>query len=178
MNKTQSACIIVDMQEKLMVHMHDKDRLIDSTVRLLKGLQVLEIPLLWNEQYPKGLGRTVEPIARLLEGSSAMEKISFSCCGSRVFNEALEQTRAGHIILVGIEAHVCVYQTGRDLLQRGFSVDIPADCVSSRTAFNRDTALNRLSDLGAGIVSMEMVLFDLLEEARGDAFKSISRIVK
>ncbi len=178
MNRAQSVCILIDMQEKLLAHMHDHDNLVDAAVKLVKGLNILEVPLLWNEQYPRGLGPTTEPIARLLEGSSPMEKKSFSCCGSPDFMKALEQTHAGHVILFGIEAHVCVYQTARDLLQRGYTVDIPADCVSSRTAFNKETALNRLRDLGAGIVTMEMVLFDLLQEARGDRFKAVSGIVK
>jgi len=173
-----SACLAVDLQGKLLPRMHGHEHLLSQVEKLLQGMQILEVPVILTEQYPKGLGPTVSEVAALLKGCEPVEKDTFSCCGSTPFLEKLQHTGADHVIICGIETHVCVYQTARDLLERGYAVDVVNDCVSSRTSWNRDTALERLRDLGAGIVSMEMVLFDMLHTARGERFKAVSRLVK
>ncbi len=178
MEKNKTVCVLIDVQERLLPHMHNHEQLLDSLTRLLKGMAVLEIPVIWNEQYPKGLGPTVKPLAEILEGNSPLIKNTFSCCGSEGFLQALKESGADYVIAAGIEAHVCVFQTVRDLLSRGYHVELVSDCVSSRTKKNRDTALQRVRDLKGEITSMEMVLFDLLKNAEGEVFKQISRIVK
>ncbi len=179
MNKTKKPVfVLIDVQQRLLPHMDKEEKLIDSLQRLIRGMKVLEIPIIWNEQYPKGLGATAEPIAKLLHPTSPIIKNTFSCCGNEDFLKALKQAETDHVILAGIEAHVCVFQTARDLLSRGYRVEIVADCVSSRTKENKDIALQRIRDLQGEVVSMEMVLFDLLGTAQGEVFKEISRIVK
>jgi len=179
MEKNKSmVCILIDFQEKLFQHMDGKEALLDSAEKLVQGLNLLKIPIIWNEQYPKGLGATVGQISRHLACSEPIIKNTFSCCDNDAFNRKLAEHQNHHILLFGIEAHVCIYQTGRDLLSSGYTVDIISDCVSSRKKQDKETALRRLEMLGAGILSTEMILFDLLQTAEGDVFKSISKLVK
>ena len=105
-------------------------------------------------------------------------KFSFSCCGEESFQQELKALNRKQVLLTGIETHVCIYQTAVELVNAGYEVQIVADCVSSRTPFNRDIGLNRMNAAGASITSVETALFELLRVAKGDKFKEISRIVK
>ena len=135
------------------------------------------MPILWAEQNPQGLGATVREIASLLPGRP-IPKRSFSCCGESRFMQALTDLGRRQVLLAGIEAHVCVYQTAMDLMERGFEVHVVADAVSSRTILNKDIALRTMRDAGASITSVETALFELLRVAEGEKFKEILKIVK
>lgn len=174
----EAVVVVVDVQGKLATLMHETERLMEQLQIFLRGARVLELPILWLEQYPKGLGPTVPEVAELLEGLEPIDKTCFSGYGSDRFRKALEATGRRQVIVVGIECHVCVYQTVRDLLADGYGVEVVADAVSSRTAANRHIGLERMARLGAGIMSVEMVLFELLREAGSEAFKEISRLVR
>lgn len=173
-----TAMILIDVQGKLAQIMHNKDALFANLVKLLKGMQVLDIPIIWVEQNPAGLGPTIPELSELLENNKPIPKIIFNCCGNDDFMDALETLDKKQLIVAGIEAHICVYQTCIDLLSRGHEVEVAADCISSRTKENRDTALQKMRDKGVFLTTVEMALFELLGKAEGETFKALLKIVK
>jgi len=177
LSKKDTFVVLVDLQEKLARVIHERQKVIDNTVRLLKGCRVLGVPVVWTEQNPAGLGKTVPEAADLLEGEP-ITKLSFSCWPELRFREAVKRLGRRHAVLAGIETHVCVYQTGADLAANGMEVQVVADAVSSRTEANREIGLSRMRDSGVSITSVETVLFELLGVAKGPAFKEILQIVK
>ena len=170
--------VLVDVQGKLAQSMHNKKDLFENLKKMVKGAQVLGIPILWAEQNPDGLGPTMPEIAELFTNQSPVSKFSFSCCGSKQFLRDLEAVNRKNILIVGIEAHVCVYQTAADLTNLQYNVQIVADAVSSRTAENKQIGLEKSKDAGASLTSTETALFELLKEAKGDKFKEIINLVK
>ena len=173
-----SALILVDVQGKLAQAMHDKEKFFDAIIRLVKGARILELPILWNEQNPAGLGPTIPEIAALLPNQKPLGKLSFSCCGNAEFIKELKQLNRQNMLVAGIEAHVCVYQTAADLVERNFAVQVVADAVASRTAENKQIGLEKSKQVGVGLTSTETVLFELLKIAKGDKFKEIINVVK
>ncbi len=173
----ETVLVLVDLQARLVPAMHEREALIQSAVRLVRGAQVLEVPILHTEQNPAGLGPTVEEVASLLTGSP-LTKRAFSCCGEQDFLDALQSLGRRRVLLAGIETHVCVYQTAVDLLAAGYDVQVVGDVVSSRTQANRAVGLNRMAAAGAGVTSVETALFELLGRAEGPKFKEILAIVK
>ncbi len=173
-----TALVLVDVQGKLAQSMHNKKDLFENLKKMVKGAQVLGVPILWAEQNPDGLGPTMPEIAELFTNQSPVSKFSFSCCGSDQFLKDLEAVNRKNILIVGIEAHVCVYQTAADLTNLQYNVQIVADAVSSRTAENKQIGLEKSKDAGASLTSTETALFELLKIAKGDKFKEIIKIVK
>lgn len=170
--------IIVDVQGKLAQLMHEKQPLFDNLQKIIRGIQVLKIPILWVEQNPDGLGPTVPEISDLLTGIAPISKISFSSCGNERFIRELTSLNRNQILIAGIEAHICVYQTAVDLVSRGYDVEVVTNAVSSRTPENKKIALTKMRDAGVNLTSTEMALFELLKAAEGDQFKQILKIVK
>ncbi len=156
----------------------EKERVVLNAVRLIKGATVLKVPVFATEQYRKGLGPTVPEIVAALQGFAPMQKLAFSSCGAQGFLPALSAKEVTDVILCGIEAHVCVSQTCLDLVDRAFRVFVVGDAVSSRTPENHRYGLDRMRDAGAVIVSTEMILFELLQQAGTDEFKEILKLVK
>ena len=175
---TDSVLLVVDVQEKLFRLMYQKEQLADNLQRLIKGIQVLEVPILVTEQYPQGLGPTIPEIATLLTAVKPYPKVNFSCCGDAAFMQAFQQLHRKQVLIAGIESHICVYQTAADLIAAGYEVYAVGDAVSSRTQQNRDTGIKMMIQLGAKLTSTEAVLFELLKVAKGEKFKAISQIVK
>lgn len=173
-----AAIVLVDVQGKLASLMFERERLFENLQILLKGARILELPVLWLEQYPQGLGPTIPEIAEILDGQSPISKTSFSACGEPGFVEALAQSGRKQVIVAGIESHVCVYQTTRDLLAKGVDVEVIGDAVSSRTEANYRLGIDRMASMGATVSSTEMCLFELLREAGSDVFKQISQLVR
>ncbi len=179
MLEIQNAClVVVDVQGKLAQIMVDKESLFKNVRILIQAAQILDIPILWCQQVPEALGPTVPEIAELLAGEEPIDKACFSCCGEERFTAELNALGREQVLLCGIEAHVCIYQTAMDLMEGGLDITIVADAVSSRTEQNRETALDRLSAEGANISSTEMVLFELIKTARHPQFRQIARLVK
>ena len=172
------ALVVIDIQGKLAQLMYRKDALFENAQKLIKGVQVLEIPIIVTEQYPQGLGPTIPEISTLFTDFKPLPKVAFSCCGDEGFQKELLAVDRPQILVCGIETHVCVYQTTVDLLASGYEVEVVADVVSSRTAENREISLQRMRDEGAGITSVEMALFELMKAAEGPKFKAVSKIVK
>ena len=176
--RQMSAALLVDVQEKLFPHMDQHDELLRRTKILLEGLKILKVPMVVTEQYPKGLGSTLEPLSSLLEKQDVIEKLSFSCCGEAAFTDTLRSLERPIILLCGIEAHVCVLQTATDLLEEGYAVVVVEDCISSRNPEDKRVAVERMRSEGAVISTCESVLFELTKVAGTDEFKAISRLVK
>ncbi len=170
--------VIIDVQGKLAALMHDRERLFKNLSRLIEGAQVLHVPILVTEQYPKGLGETASELKALMPTIQPIEKISFSCMGEEKFVQALESTKREQILVAGIESHICVYQTVSDMLAEGFEVHCVTDAISSRTQENREIGLTRMKEEGAILTSTEMCLFELLKIAGTSSFKAISALVK
>jgi len=179
MLEIQNAClVVVDVQGKLAQLMVDKESLFKNVRILIQAAQILDIPILWCQQVPEALGPTVPEIAELLAGEEPIDKAHFSCCGEERFTAELNALGREQVLLCGIEAHVCIYQTAMDLMEGGLEITIVADAVSSRTELNRETALDRMAAEGANISSTEMTLFELLKTARHPQFREIARLVK
>jgi len=158
--------------------MVDAERLVQNVICLLKGAQVLALPVFATEHYRKGLGSMIPEVAQVIPGCAQFQKLTFSACGTEGFLDALRQKNLLQLILCGIEAHVCVTQTCLDLLAEGMNVFVVADAVASRTPENQRAGLERMRDAGAVIVSTEMVLFELLEKAGTEEFKQVLALVK
>ena len=180
MRISKEACsgLVIDIQEKLFLHMDQKDELLRKCLILLKGLQVLKVPVMITEQYPKGLGPTLDQVNQAFGLVNPIEKISFSCCHEPAFVESLEQFKRNTIIICGIEAHVCVLQTVIDLIDSGYRPVVVADCISSRNGEDKRISLERMQVEGAVITSCESILFELARVAGTDEFKVISGLVK
>jgi len=178
LNLDNTAVVIVDVQGKLANLMHEKELFFQNIIKLIKGSQVLEIPILWNEQLPDKLGETIPEIKELFDNQSPFVKSSFSCCGNDKFNQHLTSLKSKNILLAGMETHVCVYQTALDLLESGYNVYLVADAVSSRTLENKQIGIEAIRENGASVTNVEMAFFEMLKEATGDKFKQIIKIVK
>ena len=174
----KAVLVVIDMQGKLAQSMHCRELLFENAQKIIKGAQVLGLPLLLTEQNPKGLGPTIPEIADLVPGVRRIPKLSFSCCGDELFSKELSALQRCQVLLSGIEAHVCLYQTTVDLVATGYEVHVLADAVSSRTAENKAIGLQKMKDAGASITSVEAALFELLRVAEGPMFKQIIGIVK
>ncbi len=173
-----AALVIVDVQGRLATLMYDKDEFFQNMVNIIEGAKILEIPVLWNEQLPDKLGPTIPEIKEILSDKSPLVKKTFSCCGNPDFVAALDETGRKQLLLTGMETHVCVYQTALDLIEAGYEVYLVADCVSSRTAENKEIGIQAIRDLGAKITSIEMAFFEMLKVAEGAKFKQIIKIIK
>jgi len=171
--------ILIDMQEKLQKAMSNVSKCIENQELLLKVAAILEIDSIVTEQYPKGLGNTVDELKCLLpENTPVIEKTSFSCMGESKFRTALKAKFRKTLIVCGIEAHVCVQQTVLDLLADGYEVIIPADALTSRNIDNHQLALESMRQTGAFITSSESIIFMLLGDAGHPDFREISKLIK
>lgn len=174
----QTQAILIDVQDKLTPLIDDYQVVVDNCVKLIQGLKLLNIPLIANEQYPKGLGHTVPALKAVLEDVPIFEKVTFSACDDVATLSEIQQIAHQYVIVFGIETHVCVLQTVMDLLDNGFVPVVVADAVGSRSKQNKQIALERMSQSGAIMTSVEMVLFELCRSAKNPVFKEISNLVK
>ena len=170
--------LLIDIQGKLAHLMHDKAMLFNNLQKLIKGVQILDVPILWVEQNPAGLGPTIPEVADLLPDVEPVSKMSFSSCRNDRFLQALKALNRNQVLVAGIETHICVYQTAADLVAMGVEVQVVTDAVSSRTAENKAIGLQKMTDAGAMLTSVETALFELLRVAEGEPFKAILNIVK
>jgi isochorismate hydrolase len=177
LDRHRSRLLIVDVQQKLVPHIHGADPMIAHCRKLIQGAAVLGVPAFATEQYRKGLGETVPELAELLPDRP--DKLRFSGVEALGWQTAAEAAdERDQIVVAGIETHVCVLQTAFDLMSIGYQVFIPADAVASRKTRDWEFALKRLADAGATVVTTESVLFEWAEAAGTPEFKEISRLVK
>lgn len=178
MKPENTVFVLVDVQGKLAQLMHEKESLFDNLKRVIRGMQILNIPTLWVEQSPAKMGPTLPEIAELLTGLTPIAKSSFGCWGEPAFRKALGALGRKHVLLAGIETHVCVCQTALSLLENGYPVDIVVDACSSRTPDNKQVGLQRMQQAGARPTSVEAALFELLATAEHPAFREVLKLVK
>jgi len=175
--KEQTQVLVIDMQERLFPYISNKEELLKKVLTLVEGTKALGLPIVAARQYPKGLGDIVEELRPHL--SQCHDKMTFSCCGSKTLLDEL-QAEAGrkNIIIVGIEAHVCVLQTVIDLKALGFTPIVVVDAVNSRHQRDYEIALKRMEYEGVVLTTVEAILFELCYQAGHEGFKIISRLVK
>lgn len=171
--------IVIDYQEKLVPVMSDKELLIHNTDILIRGLNILQIPMILTQQYTKGIGMTVEEIRKAYgETFVYHDKVSFSCCEDEDILAEIKKYKKKNIIIFGIEAHICVLQTVIDCLADKYNVIVIEDCISSRRINDKRVAIQRALAEGAIISTYESILFELVGKAGSDTFKSISKLIK
>lgn len=178
LQRENTALLIIDIQERILKVIHEYERVLENNLKLIKGMKTLNIPIFYTEQYPKGLGPTVEILHAELEGNEAIQKMSFSCAGAGLLFDELRKKNITTVVVTGIESHVCVLQTTLDLMADGFNVHLAYDATSSRRKDDYKIALERMRKNGAEITSTESVLFEILNVCGTDEFKHISKIVK
>ncbi|WP_129600532.1 hydrolase [Anaerophilus nitritogenes] len=176
--KDNTIAVIIDMQERLLPHMENKNNLLQNFKTLIQGLHALNIPMIVSEQYPKGLGSTVEEISQILGDCTNIEKMSFSCFDEVKLQQQIDYMNKEWIIIAGIESHICVLQTVIDLIDNGYVPVVVEDCISSRKENDKKIAIERMRQMGAIITTTESILFELCRFATTDAFKVISKLVK
>jgi len=177
LKKDNALLVFIDVQGKLSELVDGSEALFINLRRLLQGMKALDVPVLVTEQIPEKLGPTREEFQEFIS-ENPITKSSFGCCGEPEFFQTLEKTGRKQVILCGIETHVCVYQTALQLLATGHKVTIVTDAVSSRDPANKTLALRRLENEGVKLTGTEMLLFELLGDAKDPAFKSVLNIVK
>ena len=177
LNQEQAVVMIIDIQERLVPAMIVADDIIHKTNILIAAAKELQLPIITTEQYPKGLGPTVAQIKSHIDPNYIFEKTSFTAYTNQV-KSTLKELGRKKIIVTGMETHICVFQTVRDLLFEGYEVFIVSDAICSRTKTNYKNALALMRDMGAVITNTESVLFDLLKEAGTPQFKALSRLIK
>ena len=171
--------LMIDIQERLLPAIFEKERVIQNSVRLLAAARDFEAPLIVTEQYPKGIGPMVPELAGLLPpGTPCLTKTAFSCCGAEGFNDAVNATGRETAVLFGIETHICVLSTAMDLLARGMKVVLAADACSSRTEANYALGLAAVRDCGGLVVPTETVVYQMMGEAGTPQFKALLPLFK
>lgn len=171
--------VIIDVQERMMPAIHEGDAVIAEVNRMIAGCRELRVPIVVTEQYPQGLGGTVHAVRTSIGPTfEPIQKLSFSACGELQFMRALETLNRQHVLLCGVETHVCVYQTAMDLVQLGWDVEVVTDAVGSRRVSNKDLALRKLRRHDVDLTSVEMALFEMMLRSDTPEFKNVSRIVK
>jgi nicotinamidase-related amidase len=176
----QCALLVVDIQEKLLPPIFQKEQLVRNSQLLIRAAGVLKIPAIVSTQYAKGLGKTVPEVASLLPETEAIDKDRFSCFGSDVFCTLLKRLPGNRntLLLCGMESHICVAQTALAALREGHLVHVASDAVSSRTEWNWKIGLERMRSAGAVISSTEMVIYELMRSSSSPAFKQMLPYLK
>ncbi len=178
-HKDQTALLIVDVQEKL-IGLEDRSaEVLGAIQKTIKGFQIMGLPIVVTEQYPQGLGQTVSGIKSLLgPNQTYLTKTAFSCLGDFNINSSLLAMPITQWVIVGIEAHVCVLQSAKDLISAGKQVAVLNDAISSRSIYDFSTAIAEMRDIGVRISSVETVIFELLQDSLSPEFKKISQLLK
>ncbi len=177
--RDKAAVLLIDLQEKMMPPIHNKERVIKNAGILIKLAELYDLPLFYCEQYPKGLGPTVSELKERLDLLSAykLEKSTFTAALPEML-AAINNSRRQQLIIAGVETHVCVFQTVRDLVKEDYEIYIPWDAVSSRDEKNKDIALAQFRRMHAHITSTETVLFDLIGDSLDPNFRTLQALIK
>jgi hypothetical protein len=178
LDRGRSRLLLVDAQERLAPAIDGFTALEAACGRLLAGAALLAVPVTVSEQYPAGLGPTVARLKAAAGDAPVFAKTAFSCLGDAALRAELLGGQRDHLVLCRVETHVCVLQTGLDLLAAGRAVYVVADAVGSRTPANKAAGLDRLAQAGAQIITSEMALFEWLGDASDPAFRAVSKLVR
>ena len=174
LHRDRAVLVVVDLQEKLLSAIHEKERVLESGLLLIRAARELELPLVLTTQYEKGLGPTVGEVLAEAPGARPVDKVAFGCFGSEEFRARLA-TLAGRdqLLVAGIESHICVAQTALGALDQGYDVHLAADAVGARRPGDREVGLRRMERAGAVLSSAEMAIYELLGRSDGAAFKRL-----
>jgi nicotinamidase-related amidase len=178
LNAADTGLLVIDVQEKLMEVMAKGQRVIDNINRLLVLSQLYKLPLILTEQYPKWLGPTISEIRESLPTYEPIKKMHFNCCDADAFNDRLASEGPKNIILVGVETHICIFQTCVSILEKGYHVHVPQDAVDSRTDENWRVGLELMKEAGASITSTETVIYQILKKAGTKELKKMLKMMK
>ncbi|RYG71798.1 hydrolase [Lentibacillus lipolyticus] len=178
LNREDTVFVLVDVQGKLARTVADSEQVLERLEKLIRGLQVLDIPIIWLEQYPEGLGATVPELTQHFGGMEPIPKMTFSACKNDTFINKLQSTGRSQVLIAGVEAHVCVYQTAMGLHTMNYDVHLVKDAVSSRTESDRQIGIQAMEQAGMKGTSVEMALYELMEVAGTDTFKQMLKIIK
>jgi nicotinamidase-related amidase len=170
--------VLVDVQEKLLPAVSGSQQLLKKSIKSLKAASLIDMQIVYTEQYPKGLGETVGPLKEYLRSALKFEKTSFSCFGAEGFEDYLRKENVKEIIVIGIEAHVCIYQTCKDARDKGFKVTLLEDVVSSRGEGDCKRALINLEKMGVFITTFECFFMEQLKGSKHPAFREFSALLK
>jgi nicotinamidase-related amidase len=173
------ALAIIDIQEKLLVQIFEKERVLRNAQLLVRLADILSLPVIVSTQYAKGLGKTVEEISSMIPETRPMDKLEFGCFGNSEYCSAVGKlANRTTLLLCGIESHICVTQTALGALNQGLNIHVAADAVSSRTELNWKIGLNRMQAAGGVLSSTEMMIYELLSKSGTQAFKEMLRHLK
>ena len=178
LNKNNTGLIVVDVQGKLARIVNDSDLLIENCAKLIKGAQILGLPIVWLEQNPEKLGATVEELSTLLSEQKAITKFTFDGYAEPEVMQAIHRADIETWLVCGIETHICVYQTAMSLIKQNYEVQLVEDCVSSRTIQNKQLGINKLASQGAQLTGLEMCLYELVKDCRKPEFKAVLSLIK
>lgn len=179
LSRTSTALMVVDVQEKLFDQVERSCEVLNSILNVIQGFQIMHLPIIVTEQYPQGLGSTLDILKQYLGGQQQyLGKTTFSCLGDTEIQKQILAMPATQWVLIGIEAHVCIMQTAKDLLAAGRQVVVLNDAITSRSIYDFSTAIAEMRDCGARISSVETILFELLRDSRAVEFKQISQLIK
>jgi nicotinamidase-related amidase len=179
LDSNKAVLVVIDIQERLVPAMPKKvyTRLLETVKMLTESAKLLGVPVVTTEQYPKGIGHTVAELADACS-DNVVEKVSFGCCGEPGFLQAIKKTGRSQVVVTGMEAHVCVYQTVLGLLEDGYHVHLLSDAVCSRNKTDYLSGIANAAQAGAVVTTAETVLFQMLKESTHEQFKAISKLVK
>lgn len=169
---------VIDLQDGLLPKIANTETVLAQSIKLIRFARLLEIPIVWTEQYPKGLGRTTAQVLTELEGYEPIDKVAFGCFGAPAFVETVETIGRDQMLVVGIEAHVCVMQTVLAGLDMDYDMYVPRDAVSSRHPNDYEAGLNRMEVEGATLMTTEMAMFEILRAAGTPEFKKVLPLLK
>lgn len=175
LNREDSVLLLVDVQEKLVPHVLNHEAFVARCEWLLKLANKMNVPVLASEQYPKGLGHTIKQHQSYFSAQECIEKIHFSCMQQSEYVQQLRSYNKKQLIVIGIEAHVCVLQTAMEMKESGFDVFIVVDAVSSRNEIDLKYGLKRMKQEGIHLITAEMVFFEWLRHAGSPEFKALSK---
>ncbi|NLT65400.1 MAG: isochorismatase family protein [Acidobacteria bacterium] len=178
LDRDRSVVVVIDIQERLFPHVHEHERMLARVDMILSAATLMRIPVVLTEQYPRGLGSTIEEIRRSIPGIQPLTKMDFSCVPAPGFEEKLSSLNRDQVLLTGIETHVCVAQTALDLASTGRNVAVVADATSSRRPLDAQVALQRMDRSGLTVTTAEAVVFEWLRTAGTEEFKALQPKLK
>jgi nicotinamidase-related amidase len=179
LSRDKCCLLVVDVQEKLFPYIENSCHVMQALQKVVRGFEILNLPIFVSEQYKQGLGSTVASLKGLL-GTNAcyLDKTAFSCLDDALIKEKLLSLPYEQFVIVGIEAHVCILQTAKDLVRHGKKAIVLNDAIGSRSIYDYSTAIAEMRDFGVRISSFETVIFELLRHSKASEFKEISQLIK
>lgn len=178
LDRNSAGLLVVDVQERLFPLVEHPEEVLKEIEKMVRGANVLKLPVFVSEQYPEKMGKTLSHLNGLLEGNQHLSKTSFSCLKDKEIEAILKNSSVTQWILVGIEAHVCILQTAKDLIKNHYKVAVLNNAISSRSIYDYSTAIAEMRDIGVRITSVETALFELMGNSKIPEFKEISSLIK